>query len=404
MKHIIVLGDGMSDYPLKNFKGKTPLDAAHKPNMDSLSSKGQVGTMYTLYDDLPLGSDVANLSVLGYDPHLYYTGRSPIEALGLGVPLNDNDTVFRLNLVSLSDDEKFSDKIMLDHSSDKISTEEASKLLKSLQTEFESDEIKLFTGISYRHILVLNNQDFLGDLTPPHDILGRKIETHLPKGGLASEFLNLMKLGYELLSAHPVNIARKKQGLLPANCPWLWGEGKAPKLPPFKKQYGIEKGIIIAAVPLIKGLAVALGLDSADVPGATGDYYTDYKAKAGAAIDALSSGYDFVFVHIEAPDECGHDGDAMLKKSSIEKIDKDIIGPIISFLESQNENYKILITPDHATPVSIRTHSLDPVPFLLYDGKTTSSFSTTYSEETADMTNLLYKNGHMLMRDFLKKE
>ena len=320
MRYIIVLGDGMADRPLPRFDGKTPLEAAYKPNIDRLCGCGVLGRMRTLYDDLPAGSDVANLSVLGYNPYLYYTGRSPIEALGLGIPVGDDDIVFRLNLVTLSDDEAFEQKTMVDYSSGRISTEEAAELIKALASEFSSDLIQIHPGVSYRHIFILKKPDCKLDLTPPHDILGQKISQFLPKGDMSGTLLDIMKKSYSLLSAHPVNASRVSRGLRPANCLWLWGQGKKPKYKLFSEVYGIKKGMAITAVPLVKGLAAGLGLDFCSVPGATGDYYTNYEGKANAAIKALQNGYDFVFIHIEAPDECGHDGDAELKKRQLSKL------------------------------------------------------------------------------------
>ncbi len=403
MRYIIVLGDGMADRPVPELSGKTPLEAAYKPNMDRLCGEGRLGRMRTLYDDLPLGSDVANLSVLGFDPHLYYTGRSPIEALGLHIPLTDDDVVFRMNLVTLSDGGEFADKTMLDHSSDKITTEEAAELVAALSAEFQSERVRLYPGVSYRHVFVLKKPDYRGELAAPHDILGQKIGAHLPKGDLAGELLAMMEKSYELLSAHPVNRARVERGLRPANCLWLWGQGKKPSFMRFCDVYRVKNGVAITAVPLIKGLAIGLGLDTREVPGATGDYDTNYQGKGRAAADALREGYEFVFIHIEAPDECGHDGNAELKKSAIEKIDEYIVGPVRKAAESFGEPFKLVVAPDHATPVSVRTHTAEPVPFILYDNRVRGSGIPSYCEKAAEHSTLFFEDAYRLMGALIEK-
>ncbi|MEG2857016.1 MAG: 2,3-bisphosphoglycerate-independent phosphoglycerate mutase, partial [Clostridia bacterium] len=324
MRYVVMLCDGMADRPLAKLHGKTPMEAAHKPMMDDMSVHGELGLTRTLYEGMPTGSDIANLSVLGYDPKKYYTGRSPIEALGLNIPLSDCDTVFRLNLVSISQDGEFCDKEMLDHSSDKITNEEAYELLDALADEFGSEEMAFYRGVSYRHILIWKNIDYNYTMMPPHDILGKCIGQYLPGGPYGARVLEMMEKSYDILMAHPVNRARIARGLRPANCMWLWGEGKRPKIDNFHDKYGVN-GAVITAVPLVAGLAVGMGLSSIHVAGATGDYYTNYAGKAAAAVTALSNGTEFLFIHVEAPDECGHDGDIQLKIKSIEKIDEDIL-------------------------------------------------------------------------------
>jgi 2,3-bisphosphoglycerate-independent phosphoglycerate mutase len=401
MRYVVMLGDGMADYAVPELGGKTPLEAAYKPSMDFLSQNGELGLVSTLYPDMPTGSDIANLSVLGYDPKLYYTGRSPIEALGIGIPLKDNDTVFRCNLVSLSGEPVFDDNIMLDHSSDKIPNEEAFKLLDAVEHELGRDGRGFFRGVSYRHIMVWENIKYDYTMIPPHDILGRRIGDYLPDGGgYPGEVLKLMKRSFEILSGHPVNLERKKRGLKPANCIWLWGEGVKPKLKHFYDKYKLN-GSVITAVPLIKGLAAGLGLKSIEVTGATGDFHTNYAGKAAAAIDALDGGERFIFIHVEAPDECGHDGDAALKVKSIEKIDNEILAPVMDKLESLNEDYRILLMPDHATPLEKRTHTPDPVPYAIYEknGKTKSRLS--YNEKNDADTKVYMPRGHELMARFI---
>lgn len=396
MKYAIILCDGMADRPVEALGGKTPLEAADTPNMARIAARGRVGRMRTLYDDLPTGSDVANLSILGYDPHQYYTGRSPIEALGLGIPLHADDTVFRMNLVTVSGDEPFAEKIMLDHSADKITTEEAEQLVAALADALGSDAMRFYPGVSYRHIFVLSHADYHGTLTPPHDILGQKITAYLPAGERSAEFLDMMEKSYAILSAHPVNQARVARGLRPANCLWLWGSGKKPAYEPFAEKTGLVKGRMITAVPLLEGLAAGMGLEHPKIPGATGDYDTNYAGKAASAIDALQNGYEFVFVHIEAPDECGHDGDAVLKQKSIEQIDHQIIGPVYDALEALGEPYQLLITPDHATPVSVRTHTSEMIPFLLCDSRVHTA-GAVFTEAAAKTSDLVIADGYTLL-------
>ena len=396
MKYAIILCDGMADRPVEALDGKTPLEAADTPNMARIAARGRVGRMRTLYDNLPTGSDVANLSILGYDPHRYYTGRSPIEALGLGIQLHADDTVFRMNLVTVSGDEPFAGKTMLDHSADKITTEEAERLVSALADALGSDAMRIYPGVSYRHIFVLSHADYHGTLTPPHDILGQKIAAYLPAGERSAEFLDMMEKSYAILSAHPVNKARVARGLRPANCLWLWGNGKKPAYEPFSEKTGLTKGRMITAVPLLEGLAAGMGLEHPKSPGATGDYDTNYAGKAASAIDALQNGYEFVFVHIEAPDECGHDGNAVLKQKSIEQIDHQIIGPVYDALESLGEPYQLLITPDHATPVSVRTHTSEMIPFLLCDSRVHTAGSV-FTEAAAQASDLVIADGYTLL-------
>lgn len=399
MKYVVMLGDGMADYPIESLGNKTPLEAAKKPTMDYLSQNGELGLVRTLYEGMPTGSDIANLSVLGYDPKKYYTGRSPIEALGLGINLCDEDTVFRLNLVSISVDEPFGEKVMLDHSSDKITNEEAYELLDALKAEFASDAIHFHRGVSYRHVLIWKGIDYGYTMMPPHDILEQKITNYLPGGKYGDVVLSMMKRSYDILMSHPVNIARMEKGLKPANCMWLWGEGTRPQIDLFKEKYGLS-GSVVTAVPLIAGLANGMGLNYIEVEGATGDYHTNYKGKADAAITALDAD-DFVFIHVEAPDECGHDGDTELKVKSIERIDAEILTPVVEKLKAMNEPYRILLMPDHATPIVKRTHTIDKIPYVIYSSDENKKSDLPYSEKNAATTGISVEFGHDLMKKFI---
>lgn len=402
MKYFVMLGDGMADHPIPELDFKTPLQVAQKPNIDFLSQNGELGLVNTLYEGMPTGSDIANLSVLGYDPKTCYTGRSPIEALGLGIPLTERDTVFRLNLVSISTEEDFEHKTMLDHSSDKISNAEAYELLDALRAEFEHDTLKIYRGVSYRHIMIWQDIDYGYTMMPPHDILGQKITDYLPGGPYGEQVLSMMKRSYDVLMAHPVNQARMKVGKKPANCMWLWGEGTKPNIGNFEEKYGIS-GAVITAVPLIQGLANGAGLKYIEVEGATGEYDTNYKGKGEAAIRAFEEGAPFVFVHVEAPDECGHDADLKLKISSIERIDAEIVAPVKAYLDGCGEDYKVLVMPDHATPIELRTHVIEPIPYAIYtSGK--GGCGMSYCEENAKKSGKLIEYGHDLMEHFLSCE
>lgn len=402
MKYIVVLGDGVADYPIAELGNLTPLQYAKTPNIDLLARRAEIGMAKTVPDGFPPGSDVANLSVMGYDPSLYYTGRSPFEALSMGVDLDSTDIAFRCNLVTLSSNPQFADKSMVDYSSDEIPTAESSVLINAIAEQFNSDNLKFYPGISYRHLLVWRGGPEKTDLTPPHDIHGLAIKDHLPKGN-GSEFLaKLMETSGHILIDHYVNKSRVKRGLHPATHLWFWGQGKKPSLPLFYEKYGL-KGSVISAVDLTKGLGICAGLQAIDVPGATGNITTNFRGKALAALEEIRRGQDFVYLHIEAPDEAGHRGELQTKVKAIEEIDEKVIGELIKGLADQG-NYKILFMPDHPTPLSIRTHTAEEVPFLIYTSNYDAKGPGTYDEEVARQSKNCFPQGHLLMDHFLKNK
>lgn len=400
MKYIVILCDGAADTPIAELGEKTPLEVAHKPNIDRLAALGEMGMVTTVPANLPPGSDVANLAVFGYDPQKYYTGRSPLEAMSMGVHLELTDTTFRTNVVTLSDDECYEDKTMIDYSSDEITTEESSQLIKAVNDALRTDEYEFFSGISYRHLMVWHNKENNFSLTPPHDISDKKITGYLPKD---KTLLNLMKKSYEILKDHPVNLDRIKRGLRPANSIWIWGNGTKPNLNTYAEKFGI-KGAVVSAVDLIKGIGVCAGLDVIDVIGATGNVHTNFDGKARAAIDALRNGADFVYVHLEAPDEAGHRHEIDNKVKAIELIDEKIVAPILDALEKDKEEYAILVMPDHPTPLAIRTHSSEPVPYIIYkSGNCGEAKNVSYTEYEARKTGIVAENGYMLINKLFEK-
>lgn len=402
MKYVVFLGDGMADLPNEELGGKTPLECAKKPNIDYLATHGTMGLAKTVDNALSPGSDVANLSVLGYDPFLCYTGRSPLEALSIGAPLNDGDVTFRANLVTLSDEENFSEKTMTDYSSDEISTDEAKILIDYLKENLPLGSLKLFSGISYRHLLVWPNGSTNITLTPPHDISKRKIGDYLPNGEGDETILNLMKKSHELLSHHPINEKRVQNGLHPANSLWIWGEGTKPKLENFKEKFGINASMI-SAVDLLKGIGKGTGMRVIEVFGATGNVNTNFSGKAEAAIEEFKSGQDFVYIHVEAADESGHRHETENKIRSIELIDEKIVGPVIEYLKSTGEAFSALVTPDHPTPLSLMTHTREPVPFVIYSSDVKKENLDVYTEKNAKKTGLFIEKGYKLMEMFLRK-
>jgi len=400
MKYIILVGDGMGDRPIAELGGKTPLAHAKTPAMDRIASQGELCLVRTVPEGFPPGSDVANLSVMGYDPKEYYTGRSPLEAVSMGIALDDNDVAFRCNLVTLSEEGKFEEKTMLDYSSDEITTPEAGELIREVNARLGSDEMRFYAGISYRHLLVWKSGPSGGVLTPPHDISGRVVTRYLPQGEGADTLINFMKESNKFLSGQPVNQKRVDAGLKPATSVWFWGQGKRPAIPKFFDKYRLT-GSVISAVDLIKGLGICAGLDVIEVEGATGNIHTNFRGKALAALEELKKGKDFVYVHVEAPDEAGHRGELDNKVKAIEEVDK-MLGQLLEGL-NQFESYKIMVLPDHPTPMSTRTHSSNPVPFVIYTkGQENKNENATYDEEAAVKNNFMILSGHELMDYFIQ--
>lgn len=400
MKYIVMLGDGMADYPVEKLGGCTPLQKAQKPNIDRLASKGVLGMVKTVPDGLKPGSDVANLSAMGYNPVECYTGRSPLEAVSIGIEMSDTDVAFRCNLVTLSDEADYDQKTMVDYSSDEISTAEAAELILAVNEAFKSASIEFYPGISYRHCMIWHEGPVGLDLTPPHDISDRKITEYVPKNEVVYD---LMKRSHEVLKNHPVNQARIARGLHPANSIWLWGEGTKPGVSNFEKTYGV-KGSVISAVDLIKGIGICAGMKVIEVEGATGNIDTNFSGKGKAALDTLLEGQDLVYIHVEAPDECGHRGEIENKVKAIELIDELIVGPLLKGLEEAGEEYSILVMPDHPTPLAIKTHISAPVPYLLYRSTDpVDSGISTYTEETCASTGRYVGHGYELMKELLEK-
>lgn len=400
MKYVVLLCDGMADYPVSELGNLTPMQKAYKPNMDMLAKKSEVGLVKSVADGLKPGSDVANLSVLGYDPMKYYSGRSPLEAGSIGIDMKPTDVSFRCNLVTLSDEENYSDKTIIDYCAGDISTEEAKEIIEFLAENFNSDEFSLYSGVSYRHCLIwANGTTDVGTLTPPHDITGKPIKKYLPNHPNTKKLLSMMEKSYDLLKDHPVNLERIKKGERPANSMWFWGEGTKKPLADFKEKYGVS-GSMISAVDLLKGIGKFSGMKVVNVEGATGYLDTNFEGKATAAIDELKNGQDFVYIHIEAPDECGHRYEIENKVKAIEIIDEKILGPVLSALE-EYDDYKILIMPDHATPLALKTHTNDPIPYLIYHKKNELSGPESFSEETAKESGIYNEIGHSIMDKFI---
>lgn len=405
MKYIVFLGDGMADYPLPELQDRTPLQVAKKPHMDRLASLGELGLAKTVPDHLnPPGSDIANMSVLGYDPDQYYTGRSPLEAVSMGIQMAEEDLAIRCNLVTLSEEEPYEKKTMVDYSSDEISTEESAQLIAYLEQELGTDCLHFHAGISYRHCVLchLPGKTKMG-FTPPHDISGRQITEYLTQEPAAQPFLALMKKSYTLLKDHPINIARVAKGLHPANSIWLWGEGRKPGLSDFYEKYQL-KGAVVSAVDLVKGLGICAGMEILEVPGSTGNIHTNFSGKAEAAIRFLQGGGEFVYIHVEAPDECGHRHEIENKVRSIELIDEKIVGPVVAALDALQEPYRVLIMPDHPTPLCLRTHTHDAVPYVLFDSRACDKVATgqRYTEQAGQETGHYWEKGHLLMDYFIR--
>ncbi len=402
LKYLVVLADGMADYPVPELNGKTPLQVSKKTNMDRLAQLGEVGLVRTIPQGMPPGSDVANLSVMGYSPRQYYTGRSPLEAISIGVDLSLTDVSFRCNLVTLSDVSSIDGKIMVDYSAGEISTKEAQILIQDLAKALNSLEINFYPGVSYRHLMVWHNGPAECRLTPPHDISDRPIGAYLPQGSGSDILLDLMKKSWPVLENHPVNQARKKLGLNPANSIWFWGEGRKPNITGFTEKYGL-KGSVISAVDLAKGLGISAGLKVINVPGATGNIHTNFQGKARAVLEAFKAGDDFIYLHIEAPDEAGHQGDLKTKISAIERIDAEVLELILTELPKISTDYKLLLLPDHPTPITLKTHVADPVPFVIYQNHKTNVIGATavFDEIAAAGTGIFLEEGHRLMDRFI---
>lgn len=396
MKYMVLLCDGMADYPFAGLSGKTPMELADKPHMDKLAQTAEVGLCKTVADGLKPGSDVANLSVMGYDPADCYTGRSPLEAASMGIQLTDTDVTLRCNLVTLSDEADYAKKTMVDYCAGDISTPEAAALITAVQAALGSDAYTFHPGVSYRHCLLWKEGTTdLGEMTPPHDISGRVIADYLSKSENAAPLIEMMKKSYDILKDHPVNRQRVAQGKRPANSIWLWGEGRKPGLRDFKEKNGLSAGVV-SAVDLIKGIGKLAHMEVAEVPGATGYLDTNFTGKMEAAARMLREGRDLVYVHVEAPDECGHRGEAQNKVRAIELIDQKILGPMLEELE-RYDDYRILIMPDHPTPLSTRTHAADSVPFLIYQKSAPKAGVSVFTEKTAADTGLFIQHGPSIM-------
>lgn len=400
MKYLVILGDGMADRPIESLGHQTPLAYANTPMMDMLAPKGEIGMVRTVPEGMSPGSDTANLSVLGYDPRTYYSGRSPLEALSIGVSMSETDVALRCNLVTLSEqEERYEDRTMIDHSSGEISTEDAAALLEAVRKELETETFRLYAGTSYRHLLIWDRGSVVS-LTQPHDILGQKIGDKLPEQEALRE---MMKKSYEILVRHPINLERKRQGLNPANSCWFWGAGTKPALSSFGEKTK-KKGAMISAVDLLKGIAVGASMKVITVEGANGGLKTNYEGKAKAAVEALTNGgMDFVYLHLEAPDEMGHQGSVARKVEAIENLDQRVIRPVVEGLRRAGEDFRMVILPDHPTPIAIRTHTSDPVPYLLYDSTKESGHSWKYNEEQAGNSGHFIAQGHTLIEYLLKE-
>ena len=397
MKYVVLLCDGMGDLPIEELGGKTPMEAAITCGMNELAPKSEMGLCDTSNGIKP-GSDIANMTILGYDPKIYHTGRSPLEAVSIGVEMGDNDLAFRCNLVTLSGEENYADKTMVDYSAGEITTDEARELIKTLQAEFNNDRMEFYAGISYRHCLLLHEHADAYKCTPPHDISGRKITDYLPDN---AEILDLMKRSQAILKDHPVNVARRARGLNEANSIWLWGEGTKPHLDSFNTKYGLKKSTMITAVDLLKGIGTCAGMDVVEVEGATGNIDTNFIGKATAAIDAFRNGSELVYLHVEAPDECGHRGETDNKVCSISTIDNAILKPVAAYL-NMNPPYKIMVLPDHYTPITARTHTPEPVPYMIFDSNKPVEGCEEFSEKNAASTGIMYRPGTKLMEHFIK--
>lgn len=406
MKYLIVIPDGMADEKVAALGNLTPMEKAEKPCMDHLAQHAVVGTVSNVPAGMVPESDTANLAILSYDPKIYSKGRSPLEAVSMGIDMAPDETAYRCNLVTLSDEDgvAYENRVILDHSADEISTEEADVLIKALQAELGNAYRTFHTGISYRHCLIWKNGDDTYDFARPHDHLGEQIGPYLPRldnGG--SDFYELMRRSFDILNHHPLNEDRRRRGLKPANSAWLWSPGKKPALPSFEEKWGL-KGTVISAVDLIKGIGLCAKMQSVDVAGATGNVHTNYAGKAQAAIEAFRQGSDLVYIHVEAPDECGHRAEIDNKVLAIEKIDREILAPVLAYLEGTAAPFKVMVLPDHPTPLRLRTHTIAPVPFLMYTSEHPHNGTERFTEAMAEATGNYIANGYTLMQLFTSEQ
>ena len=405
MKYLVLIPDGMADRPVAELGGKTPMEYAEKPMMDELCAKSECGTVLNVPNGMVPESDTANLAIMSYDPAVYSKGRSPLEALSMGIDLKPDEVAIRCNLASVSEEEdRYEDRRMLDHSSDEITTEEADELVKALNEALPMEGRRLYTGVSYRHCLVWKNTLTKYDFDRPHDIIGKVIGDHLPRendGG--AEYLEFMKKSYDVLVNHPVNVRRRERGLKAANTAWLWSPGTKPALPSFSEKWGL-KASVISAVDLIKGIGLCAGMNVISVDGATGNYKTNYKGKADAAIRAFEDGSDFVYVHVEAPDECGHRGETDIKPLAISKISELILRPVYEYLKGCGDDFRIMVLPDHPTPLEIRTHSSESVPYFIFDSRETRDGVPVFSEAECEKVHNYLPNGYMLLDKLIVRD
>ncbi len=403
-RYAIIVPDGMADKNINELDGKTVMEYADTPYMDMLASHGKIGCVSNVPEGMVPESDTANMSILSFDPKIYSKGRSPLEALSMGLEMTPEDTAIRCNLVSLSEDEDYDHKTMLDHSGGEITTAEADVLIKALNEQLSYDGLAFHTGIDYRHCLMIRNGYDKYNFARPHDIIGRKVTEYLPCGNKGEFFYELMKKSYDILNNHPLNVKRAAEGKTKANSIWLWSPGKKPQMPNFCEKWGLDSAVVIAAVDLIKGIGKCAGMTVPKVEGATGTPYTDFAKKGEAACKAFKDGAQLVYVHIEAPDESGHKGDPMLKVGNVEQIDKHIVGKIYETLNEMGVPFSMMVLPDHPTPCAIRTHSIDPVPFVMYSSTDAAAENNVKFTESAALASGVYlKDGYKLLDSFIKK-
>ena len=397
MKYLVLVPDGMADEKIEALGNKTPMEAADKKMMDTLAEYSTVGTVSNVPDGMVPESDTANMAILSFDPKVYSKGRSPLEAMRMGLNMEPDHVAYRCNIVTLSEEGEYDEKIMLDHSADEITTAEADELIRALDAALGNDILRFYTGVSYRHCILWHGGNDTYNFMRPHDILGQCIKDYLPRGEDGKVFYDLMRASWDILDRHPVNEARRARGLRPANSIWLWSPGKKPALPSFKEKWGLDAAVI-SAVDLIKGIGICADMKSIDVEGATGNVRTNYDGKANAAIEAFKSGIEYVYIHVEAPDECGHRAETENKVLSIELIDKKILKPVYEYLKECGDDFKIMVLPDHPTPVRLRTHTIAPVPFMIYSSKQDGEGVSQFTEENASKTGLYVPHGSDLMK------